>query len=111
MERTRNTSDKPKRTRKRILWFSILGVVLLLAVIGGIEVYRILYQPQDLFAQSTMDPALLATPSATPLPTPEPEEAGATGSQEATATPTVRHTVGRAASQAAPVSRPLRGSA
>ena len=29
----------------------------------------------------------------------------------ATATPTVRHTVGRAASQPAPVSRPLRGSA
>jgi LCP family protein required for cell wall assembly len=82
MEENKETAKKPKNKRKRIIWFCILGAVLLLLVIGGTEAYRILYTPQNLFTFSTIDPALLAT--ATPLPTPEPE----TGGPDATTSPT-----------------------
>lgn len=96
MEQKPESNETPKPKRKRFLWLGILGVVVLLAAIGGVEAYRILYQPQNLFQQSTMDPALLATPTATPEPTPEitakPGTPDATGTPEPTPTPTIEPT-------------------
>jgi len=66
----------------------ILGIVLALLIVGGIEAYRILYTPQALFKFSTRSPA----PAGTPLPTPETTEASA-GPETAAASPTAESTV------------------
>lgn len=66
-EAIRNTFSN----RKRMIWIIIIGTAMLLLVIGGIQAYRILYTPQNLFNVSTMSPNILATQNATPEPTPE----------------------------------------
>lgn len=72
MQYTAKKINKGKRSRKRIILTIVIGAVVLLLAVGGIEVYRILCTPQDLFAISTIDPSKLAT--STPALTPKPED-------------------------------------
>ncbi len=93
MENNNETKTSPKPKRKRIIWLSILGVALVLLAVGGVKAYQIIYQPQDLFAKSTIDPALLASPTLVETPTPE-IKTTTDGAQSAvaTATPTIEPT-------------------
>lgn len=85
---TDETTKKPASKRKRLIWGIVIGVVLLGLVVGGIEVYRILYTPQALFNMPTIHPTVQATQSATPEPTPTPGiTATAGGATTAAATP------------------------
>lgn len=81
-------SSKPNRNRK--IWLIIAGVLLLVLVAGGVEAYRILYTPQNLFTFSTMSPTTSTASNATPLPTPEvigPEDTEEPESTVASVTP------------------------
>ncbi len=93
MDNSNEPNVKPKMSRKRIILLSILAVALVLLAVGGVKAYQILYQPEDLFVHSTMDPALLASPTAVTTPTPELKTSAGAVSAEATATPTIEPTV------------------
>lgn len=68
MKRVSEKTKKPMGSRKRRILI-IVGVVLaVLLAAAGIETLRIRNAPQELFSASTIDPAMLATPEATPEP-------------------------------------------
>ena len=63
-------TDEEKREgtkkRRRLTWLITAGALLLLLVAGGVEAYRILYAPQNVFNIPTIKPGSLPTPGATP---------------------------------------------
>jgi polyisoprenyl-teichoic acid--peptidoglycan teichoic acid transferase len=71
MEENTKEGKPSKISRKRKIWLIIAGALLLVLVAGGIEAYRILYMPQNVFNISAMTQTTPAAPDATPMPTPE----------------------------------------
>ena len=87
MKRIGEWIRKVLSNRKRVIWICVITAAVAMLTVGGIEAYRILYKPQDLFKFSTMKPVPSPTAAPTVQSMTEAPASPSAGTTNAAATP------------------------